>query len=96
MNLPRLAKHGCFSICNRTRSITLKLQIIKNLIKRVNINIKPVKYKNIYKEEKMLEDRYFKKLSILLYTDSRGSDIIKDLSYDFYTTKLKNKYDLKA
>lgn len=44
---------------------------------------------------KIVEGRYFKKIKILLFTDSRGIDIIKDLSYDFYTNKLAKKYDVE-
>ena len=36
------------------------------------------------------------KKHILLYTDSRGKDIVKDASFDFYSEKLAKRYAVKA
>ena len=73
---------------------------LQNLIRK--LLIKPLSdYQKITKldeeevviREESLERRCFKKLKILVYTDSRGSDIVNGSSYEFYTQKLKNKYD---
>lgn len=56
--------------------------------------------KNIYnkdiKQTRDFEGKYFRKIKVLVYTDSRGQDFKKDVSYKNYIEKLAEEFEVKA
>lgn len=69
-------------------------EIIRNLLLRSNDDKKISKDEDCVLDEREMIGKTFKKIKLLVYTDSRGLDIVKDKSYKNYVEKLEEIYDV--
>lgn len=75
------------------------LKLLKSLKEKGNTKLRKIPFdflatniRGYYKLHSEKEKHLTKKIKILIYTDSRGQDMLKDFSFKFYPEKLEEKY----